>query len=133
MNPVKLVRIAAEAELLRLRAMASRQVRRVVLALVGAIFLLAVLIFVHILVWHALAVSAGLTFYAATCLVGGVDLLVALVLLAAAASSRPNSLEHEALDVRRNAVVQMRRVGTLSQLALPTLRLATRVTRRRRR
>lgn len=132
MNPIKLARVAAEAETLRLRAMMSRMIQRAVFAAIAIVFLLAVLVFVHILAWHALDVSAGMSFYAATCIVGGADLLLALILLAMAARSSPSRLEREALDVRRNAVVQMRRVATLSQLVWPAVRTVSSLRSRRR-
>jgi uncharacterized membrane protein (DUF485 family) len=133
MNPVRLARVAAEAEMLRLRAMAGRYVRRIVFAVVALLFLLAVLIFVHIIAWYALNVSANLGFYSACLIVGGVDLLIGVVLLALASRSAPSSAEREAYAVRQRAIEGMRQFGTYSQLALPALRLATSVRRRRRR
>lgn len=118
--------------MLRLRAMVARMGRRVAYGAVSLVFLLAVLVFVHILGWHALAESAGLGFYASTCIVGGVDLLLALIFLAMASSSSQSSAEREAYEVRQQAIAGMRRAGNLAQLALPTLRVASRFRRRRR-
>jgi hypothetical protein len=132
MNPIRLARVAAEAETLRLRAMAGRQVRRIVFAVVALLFLLAVLVFVHVIAWYALNVSANLGFYLACVIVGGVDLLIALILLLLASRSAPSSAEREAYVVRQRAIDGMRQFGTYSQLALPALRLASSMRRRRR-
>ncbi|HYZ25143.1 MAG TPA: hypothetical protein VE690_23640 [Rhodopila sp.] len=132
MNPVRLARIAAEAETLRLRAMAGRYVQRIVFAIVALLFMLAVLVFVHVIAWYALNASANLGFYNACLIVGGVDLLIALLFLALAARSAPSSAEREAVAVRQRAIEGMQQFGTYSQLALPALRLAASMRRRRR-
>ena len=133
MNPVKLARVAAEAEALRLRAMAGRIGRRIAFVVVALVFLLITLAFVHVIGWYALRVSAGLSFYAASGIVGGIDLLLALIFLGLASRSAPSAAEREALEVRRRAVEGMRSVMSMTQLALPTLRVVRSVRRRRQR
>lgn len=131
MSPIRLVRVAAEAESLRLRAMVGRFVRRIVFGVVALVFLLAVLVFVHIIGFHALTESAQFSFYVACLIVGGVDLLLALIFLMLAGQSKPSASEQEAYAVRQQALDGMRRFGTYSQLALPALRMATSMRRRK--
>jgi hypothetical protein len=51
---INLLRIAAEAELLRLRAMVARQGRRAVFGMVAFIFVICVLILAEATGWQAL-------------------------------------------------------------------------------
>ncbi|WP_428486110.1 hypothetical protein [Rhodopila sp.] len=132
-RPVRLARIAAEAEGVRLRAMATRYVTRILLAVVALLFVLGALVIVHFMAWYALRVDAGLSFYAATGIVLGVDLLIAVVLGVLASRSGPGRVEREALGVRRQAITGLGSMMSLTQLAVPALRVATGMRRRKRR
>lgn len=133
MRPFRLARIAAEAEAVRWRGLATRLAIRVVLLVVALLFLLGVVIFAHILAWVWIRQSLEMSAYAAAAILGGVDLLIALILLGLASRSAPSRVEREALDVRKRAVEGITSVFTMSQLAVPALRIAAGMRRRRRR
>src|ERR1700761_5656405 len=98
MNPIRLARVAAEAESLRLRAMAARLVRRIIFAVLALVFVAALLACLHVIGWYALRVSAALSFYAASGIVAGVDLVCAVALLFLASQSKPSIAEREAAE-----------------------------------
>jgi uncharacterized membrane protein (DUF485 family) len=124
LRPVRLARIAAEAESVRLRGLVSRVATRAAMAAVALVFLLAVLVFVHIAAFNALWVHAQLSFLASTGIVGGVDLVIAVILGLVARSSTPSETEAEALDVRRRAVQGLPHTLSASQMMLPVLEMA---------
>src|SRR3954452_19308259 len=131
LRPVRLARIAAAAEGVRLRGFAARIATRAAFAAVALVFLLAALVFVHVAAWYALFSIAGLSFLASTGIVGGVDLLLAIILGLVARSSRATEVEAEALDVRRRAVQGLPSTLSASQLMLPVLQAAANVRQRR--
>ena len=132
MRPVRLARIAAEAEGVRLRGLASRIFTRVILGVVALLFVLGAIAFAHISAWFALQTGLGLTPLAAAGIVGGVDLLVAIVLGILASRSTPSRVELEALDVRRKAIQSIGSTLSMTQLAIPLLRIVANMRRRRR-
>jgi hypothetical protein len=131
MRPVRLARIAAEAEGVRLRGLVSRILTRVVLGVVALLFVLGAVVFVHIGAWFGLQTGLGLTPLAATGIVGGVDLLLAIVLGALASRSTPSRVELEALDVRRKAIQSIGSTLSLTQLAIPLIRIVANMRRKR--
>lgn len=133
MRPVRLARIAAEAEVVRLRGMATRLALRIVFLVVALLFIIGVVVFAHIAAWYWIRLGLDMSFYAAAGILGGFDLLIALILLVLASRSAPSRVEREALEVRKRAVEGIGSVMTLSQLALPALRMANGMRRRRRR
>jgi hypothetical protein len=124
LRPVRLARIAADAEGVRLRGFATRVATRAAFAAVALVFLLAVLAFVHVAAWYVLFSIAGLSFLASTAIVGGVDLVIAVILGLMARSSTPTEVEVEALEVRRRAVHGLPSTMSVSQLMLPVLEAA---------
>jgi hypothetical protein len=132
MRPVRLARIAAEAEGVRLRGMVSRIATRAAFAAVALLFVIGVIVFAHIAAWFELRTALDQTFLAATGEVAGVDLLVAIILGVLASRSSPSRVEREALDVRRKAVEAIGGTFSLAQLAVPVLRLGANLRRRRR-
>jgi len=130
LRPVRLTRIAADAEILRWRAFAARTITRIVCALIALIFVIGVLTIAHVAVWLALRVDAGLQYYWVALILGGVDLIIALVLLLIASRSTPSKVEREALEVRQRAVAGLTTTLSLAQLALPMLRVANSARRR---
>jgi hypothetical protein len=133
MRPIRLARIAAEAESVRLRSMASRTAVRIVFALVALLFIIGAVVFAHIAAWYWIRLDWDMSYFAAAGILGGLDLLVAIVLLALASRSGPSRVEREALEVRRRAIEGIASVLTLSQLVVPVLRILTEMRRRRRR
>jgi hypothetical protein len=108
-----LLRTAAEAELLRLRAMLARQGRRAAFGAVAAIFVLGVLVLGEIAGWQVLRLYVAPI--SATLILLGINLAIAAVFGGLAARSTPGRVEREALRVRRQAVDAAR--GALSLTA----------------
>ncbi|MDR3533668.1 MAG: hypothetical protein P4L90_24290 [Rhodopila sp.] len=130
MKPFKLARIAAEAESLRLRGMFVRIVTRGVLALVALMFVMGTVVFVHIGAWHWIRISAEQTFLMTTAILGGADLLVAIVLGLLASRSGPSRIEREALEIRSKALQGMGSALSLTQIVVPILQLLIGMRRR---
>jgi hypothetical protein len=123
LRPFRLARLAAEAEAIRLRALASRLLVQVIMGLVGLVFLTGAIVFGHIAFWYWLRVDLGLSAYAAAGIPGGLDLLIAVVLCLLAIRSAPGRTERDALAVRRQAVAGIVSLGSLTNLILSVLRL----------
>ena len=131
MRPVRLARIAAEAEGVRLKGFVSRVVTRAIFGVVAFLFVVGAIVFGHVAAWFELRTALGQTFLAATGEVGGADLLVAIILGLLASRSSPSRVEREALDVRRKAVQAIGGTFSLAQLAVPVLRIGANLRRRR--
>ena len=132
MRPFRLARIAAEAEGLRLRGMATRIVTRIGFAVVALFFVLGAVVFAHVAAWYELRIELNQGFLAAAGILGGVDLLLAAILGFLARRSAPSRVEVEALDVRRKAIEGIAGALSLTQLVIPLLRLVSGLGRRRR-
>jgi hypothetical protein len=133
MRPFRLARIAAEAEGVRLRGLVSRIITRAVLAVIALLFVLGAVVFAHVAAWYWLRIGLDQTFLAAAGILGGGDLLVAVVLGFLASRSTPSRVEVEALDVRRKALQAIGSTLSLAQLVIPVLRITANLRRRRRR
>ncbi len=132
MRPVRLARIAAEAEGVRLRGMMTRVVTRVIYAVVALFFILGVITFAHIAAWYEIRFALNQNYLATAGILGGADLLVAIILLFLASRSSPSRVETEAREVRRKALEGLSSALSLTQLALPLLRIVSGARRRRR-
>jgi hypothetical protein len=132
MRPIRLARIAAEAEGVRLRGMMTRIVTRVILAVIGLVFVIGALVFGHVAAWYGLRIGLDQSYLVTTGILGGADLLVAVILLLLASRSSPSRVEIEAREVRRKAIEGIGSALTLTQLALPLLRIVSGTRRRRR-
>jgi Na+/melibiose symporter-like transporter len=130
MQPVRLVQIAAEAEALRWHGFAARTMTRVLCAAIGLLFAAGALAVAHIAAWYALRIDAGLAFYWAALLIGGFDVLVAVVLLAYAWNSTPGRVEREAVQVRKQALAGVAATLSLVQLGMIVMRFARSMGRR---
>lgn len=121
MRSVKLARIAAQAEVLRLRHKTQRQIWRIIFAAVAAVFLLAMLAALHV------AATMALTEYVrpvyAVLIVAGADLLIFLVCLLLALRDQPSAVERDAVLVRRDAQAQLMEAAALTTLVAPMLRM----------
>jgi uncharacterized membrane protein len=129
MRALQLARVAAQAEALRLRHNARRTAIRAALGLVALAFLFGAIIFCHIAAWYRLVMSWDEP--AATLIIAGVDLLVAVVLALVAIRSSAGRVEAEALALRRRALDHASTSLTLPALVTPLLPLAARLFRRR--
>jgi hypothetical protein len=116
LHPIRLGRIAAEAEGVRLRALAQRTVNRVLFGAIALLFVTGALVCAHVAAWFSLRVLLDFSFLAATGIVGGADLLIGIVLGLLAARSIPSRVEVEALAVRRQAIHGMASMRSLTSL-----------------
>jgi hypothetical protein len=132
MRPVRLVRIAAEAEGVRIRGMMTRVVTRVIFAVVALLFIVGALTFGHIAAWYEIRTALNQSFLMTTGILGGADLLLGIILLLLASRSAPSRVEQEAREVRRKALEGLGSTLSLTQLAMPVLRLVAGARRRRR-
>ena len=132
MRPFRLARIAAEAEGVRLRGMMTRMLTRVIFAVIALIFLVGALTFAHVAAWYGLRVGLEQSYLAATGILGGVDLVLAIILLVLASRSSPSRVEVEAIEVRRKALEGITSALSVTQMALPVMRIASGMRRRRR-
>jgi hypothetical protein len=129
MRALRLARIAAEAEGLRLRYTVRRAVVRGVLGVLALGFLLAAVILCHIAVW--LWLRRSWEALPATLILAGGDVVLAAVLALLAARSSPGRVEAEALAVRRRALEATTSGIAFSALATPLLHLVIDRLRRR--
>ncbi len=115
MRTVQLAKIAAEAELVRLRRVARRTGLRAGYAVVAGVFGLATLAFLLAAVTVLIAGILGLT--AALWIVTAICLVIAGVLALLAARSTPDVLEVEARMVRDSAIRGMRQTTSGTAVA----------------
>lgn len=132
MRPFRLARIAAEAEGVRLRGMATRIVTRIIFAVIALFFALGAVVFAHVAAWYGIRIGLDQSYLAASEILGGVDLVLAILLGFLASRSSPSRVEVEALDVRRKAIEGIGSALSLTQIVLPLLRLLSGMRRRRR-
>ena len=128
MHPLRLVRIAIEAELLRLGLHARRMATRAAMGCVALVLLLGAIGFGHVAAWYWL--RDFLPGQTVALIFAGVDLLFALVLGVLAFRSAPGRAELEALEVRRHALEQAVGSVTVSALLIQLLRQLVRATPR---
>ena len=105
MRATNLIKVAAEAEILRLQHMLKRQGMRAAFGLVAVVFVIAVLVLVEVAVWQVLYLYIQ-SIYASLCLLG-INLVLALGFALLATKSSPGRIEREALDLRRRAVKEV--------------------------
>jgi hypothetical protein len=129
---VRLARIAADAERVRLRGMLTRIVTGAILGVIALMFVLDAIVFAHLAAWYWLRTGQGQTFLAATGILGGGDLLVAIILGILASRSTPSRIEREALDVRRKAIQGIGSTFSLTQLVIPLISIVASLRRSRR-
>jgi len=129
MRPVRLARIAAEAESVRLRSKAQRTAVRIGMGVGALIFLFGVLVMVHITLWYVLRLYAQLNQAATAGILTGIDLVVAIIFGVLAMRSSPSHVEVEALEVRQRAVQSLVSTMAISTALVPALRLGVRMLR----
>ena len=116
MRSVELAKVAAAAESLRLKRVASRQVARVVCGAGAAVFAIGVLVLIHVVVYHLLTPGLVSPVWASLILLA-IDAAAAGMLAISARSNTPDAIELEALEVRRQAVTELRKATTFVALA----------------
>jgi hypothetical protein len=122
MRTVRLARIAAEAEALRLRRIARRTAFRAVYAVILVVFAVAALTMVHVTGWLYAARNLGPV--TAALIVLGVDVVLCIIFGVLAARSSPDRIEQEALQVRQTAVHQIGQGFALMMMLQPVARRA---------
>jgi hypothetical protein len=130
MRALRLARIAAEAEGLRLRHRAQRALIAAILASIASVFMLGALMFCHVAAWFYL--RAHWEPPETALILAGADVLLALVLVLLAARSTTSRVELEALAVRQRALESIGSTLAISALATQLLRIAVSVFRRTR-
>ena len=131
MRTLRLARIAAEAEGLRLRHVAQRTAVRCAAAVVALVFLGGAVAFAHIAVWYWLRLSFEARHVAL--MFAGADLILAGALGLLAARSSPGRTEVEALAVRQRALEGAGASIAWSTMAVQVLRIVGRLFVRSRR
>lgn len=102
MRSLNLLKLALDAEILRLRAMAARQGRRAAFGTIALVFALAVLALAEIGGWQGLRLKAEAIH--TTLILLGINLVIAVVFGLLAARSSPAHAEREALRVHQQAL-----------------------------
>lgn len=128
MRSVELAKVAAAAETLRLRRIASRQGMRAAYGAGAAVFAIGALVLIHVVIFQVLTPWLVAPIWASVILLA-IDLIAAGVLYTMARSNAPDAIETEALEVRRQAVAELRKATTFMALAGETVSLALRFSR----
>ena len=121
MRTTELAKVAANAEKLRLQALAKRQAVRGVFGAVAAVFGIGILILLHVLGYQLL--RGGLGPVPSTLILLAVDLVIVIVCGVMALRSTPGTVEKEAEEIRRQALREMRTTLTVMGMVGPTARL----------
>jgi hypothetical protein len=121
MRALRLARVAAEAEVLRLRRRARRTALRAAFAIIASVFAFAALCFAHVAVFMAIRHSLGST--SSALIVLGADLGIALACVLVASISSPDRIELEALQVRERALQQVEEMLATAAVMAPLARL----------
>jgi hypothetical protein len=123
MRTVRLARVAAQAEILLVRRLATIFARRAVYGAVAAVFGLAFLVLAHTAAVVALEQYASLPPLAALGIVLAVDLVIAIVFGLLASGKINDPLVEEARRVRDQSLEQARQSLTLAAMLAPATRL----------
>ncbi len=97
----------------------ARIATRAIFAAIAVVFLLGAVAFGHLAAWYEIRTALEQSFLATAGILGGVDLLLAVILLVVASRSRPSRVELEALEVRRKAMQGLLSALSLTQIVLP--------------
>ncbi|HTW68267.1 MAG TPA: hypothetical protein VME47_00140 [Acetobacteraceae bacterium] len=130
MRTLRLARIAAEAEGLRLRRQAQRIVVRAAMCCIALVFLLWGLALAHVAVWFALRVNGDVAPWATALIMAGGDAVIAMFLLLIVSRSSPGRVEQEAREVRRRALENATSGFAIATILVPVVRLAMNLARR---
>jgi len=115
MRVVELSKVAAAAEALRLRRLAHRQMMRGIFGAVAALFALALLVVLHVILYQL--VRGPLSPVQSSLVVLVFDAAVAGICGYLAMRNTPDSIEQEAKTIRQRALVEMRQSVGMMTLA----------------
>jgi hypothetical protein len=121
MRTASLARIAAQAEVLRLRRQGRRAAFRASYGVVAGVFVVGALAAAHVAI--VLALLANFQPIVAVLIVGAGDVVVAVVFGLLAARDRPDAIEREARQVKETALAELGETMALASLVGPVLRL----------
>lgn len=121
MRTLRLARIAAQAEGLRLRRMARRRGMQAAMGAVAVVFLICALALVHFTAWLALVHVVAPVW--AALIVLGVDLVLTAIFAYLATRSSPDRVEREAIQVRDQAKQQLAIAAATASTFAPIARL----------
>jgi hypothetical protein len=121
MRAFRLARVAAQAEVLRLRRFLRRQAVRAALGATAAVFLLGCLAWLHVTGYFAL-LRAGILPLWGSLILAGVDVVIGLFFGLLALRDSPGRVEREALEVRRTAQAEMTEAAAMTAVVGPLLR-----------
>ncbi len=121
MRTLRLLRVAAEAEGLRLRHMARRTAVRAALGVIGLAFLIGAVVFAHIAAWYWLRLTWAE--WPTALMLAAADIVLAAALALLVARSSPGPIETEALAVRQRAWESATGTAPLPAILLELLRL----------
>ena len=99
---INLLKLALDAEILRLRAMVARQSRRAAFGSIALVFALAVLALAEVAGWQGLRLCVEAI--PTTLILLGINIAIAAVFGLLAARSSPGHAEQEALRIRQQAL-----------------------------
>ena len=111
--------------------MMARLVTRAIFAVIALFFILGAVTFGHIAAWYEIRIALNQSYLATAGILGGIDLLLAIILLFLASRSTPSRVETEAREVRRKAVQGMLSAVSITQIALPLALRVMNIARRR--
>ena len=115
MRAIELAKVAAAAEALRLRRIVRRQGMRAAYGAGAAVFGIAVFVLLHVVAYDLLL--KALSPLISSLILLGIDLVVAAVLVTLALRDTPDEVEREALAVRKQAVIEMKKSATAVAVA----------------
>lgn len=121
MRTAELAKVAARAETLRVKTLAKRQAMRVAFGAVAGVFALGVLILVHVVAYLLLRMAVPPVVAAAILLL--FDILVVVVFGVLALRNAPSTVETKAIEIRRQALREMRTTMTVMGMIGPAARL----------
>src|SRR3954452_6065831 len=114
MRATRLLKVAADAELLRLRLLLKRQGIRAAFGLLAAMFAISVLVLINVVAWQVLRLLVPPI--PATLILLGLNLVLTGILAFLAARSSPGEDEREALRIRQQALLASRASVALSAI-----------------
>jgi hypothetical protein len=128
MRTLRLARVAAEAERLRLRRTIRRVAVRAVLGVVAAVFLLIALTLGHLAAW--LALVRALPPIGAALILAAADIIIAAILAVFASRGVPDRLAVESRLIRDQALAEIKTTFSLFILVRTAARVLREVRRR---
>ena len=123
MRTVRLARVAAQAEILLVKRIVTGLVRRAIYGAVAAVFALALLVGLHIIVALSLVDYTRLSPVLSVAIVAAFDLVVVIIFGLLAAGEVKDPVIAEARRVRDQSLEQARATLTMASLLAPATRL----------